>query len=104
MSEYISETSSALLEVLTRINYIFMAKISVNSSRRYSLQISEEGETINKEISLVSLLVHNASDYEYIYSLSDEIDKVLDLKIKESMNFQPNRDNKHSKGIITRIF
>jgi len=40
------------------------------------------------------------------YPNADEyiIDRVMDLKIKESLYFQPNRDDHTSKGIITRTF
>lgn len=42
-------------------------------------------------------------DDEVSYSLQEVINDVLDLKKHESMYFQPNRDNKNSKAIITRV-
>lgn len=55
----------------------------------------------------VETLLHVPSNndnlYEWEYSMKDIADTVLDLKLGESMYFQPNRDDKTSKGIIFRI-
>lgn len=47
----------------------------------------------------------NGSEYEYIYSIYENyLEAVNILEIGQSMYFQPTRDDKTSKGIITRIF
>lgn len=64
-----------------------------------------EGDTLNVfNHGLDSLFrdVEDGTEYEYIYAIQDIADKILDLKIGESMYFQPNRDNDLTKGIITR--
>lgn len=74
------------------------------SKRNYAVQISEGGivNTI-KPISINDLLKEHKNGFEYIYSLQENIDDILDLKINECMFFKGNRDNDLSKGIITRI-
>lgn len=74
----------------------------MNSKREFKVVVVENGcfGTFNHTL---EDLIKSKKDYEYLYSLRDDIDKVLDLKEKESMYFQPNRDNELAKGIICRI-
>ena len=71
-----------------------------NSHRSYKVFISQKGVTNIDEFNLKML---EESDSEIAYALQEQIDKVLDLKINESMYFQPNRNDNDSKAIITRI-
>lgn len=77
-----------------------------NSKREYNILMSEGGEPVARNHSIEVLIQHwstpNYSNYEYFYAMHDIVDKILDLKAGESMYFQPNRDDKTSKGIITR--
>lgn len=76
----------------------------ITSKRRYVVQITEGGHHYDETIELKTLLTTSKkNEYEYIYSMQDLIDEVLDLKDGESMYFKPNRDNDLAKGIITRI-
>ena len=82
-------------------------KVSTHSNRNYALQLSENGVTVCRTYKMDDILTQisdkNANLCEYMYALSQVLDSVLDLKENESMYFQPNRDDKNSKGIITRI-
>ena len=81
-----------------------MATKLLSFTREYRLRFLDNGvfdsARINAKILLDETIVN---DYEYIYALRDIINEVLDLKIGESMYFQPNRDNADSKGIILRV-
>lgn len=46
--------------------------------------------------------LHQNNCSELFYSLDEVIDQVLDLKVGDSMYFQPNRDIPTTKGIIVR--
>lgn len=76
------------------------------SKRKYTIAIADAEGLSLERISLNSLIEKgrgNQNEYEYIYALTDILDSVLDLKVDESIYFQPNRDDKTSKGIIRRF-
>ncbi len=75
------------------------------SNRKYKAVMLEQGETSTAEISLGDLLEEDdqGNNWEYIYTLQEHVDEVLDLKVGDSAYFQPNRDNKKSKGFIYRV-
>lgn len=72
------------------------------STRKYEIAFtySNVEEIAKFQITLSEIL--QKQDFELIYALLDDFDKVLDLKEGESMYFTPNRDNKESKAIILR--
>jgi len=73
--------------------------------RQFTVQISENGKTCTVAGLVVERFTKKTelgADFEYIYSLQEDLDKVLDLKINESLLFQPNRDDENSKAILTR--
>lgn len=76
-------------------------------NRRFTLQISESGHAVTVDNLTVERLTEDkpqGDDFEYIYALDYYgIDKILDLKIGESVFIQPNRDDNESKGILTRV-
>jgi len=76
----------------------------MNSNRVYQIAIAEASNIYTYDVPLAALIAPDKQDnnFEYIYSLRDILDNVLDLKINESMYFQPNRDNKNTKAIILR--
>lgn len=73
--------------------------------REYKIQISEAGGTHTEVIKGDRLLVEDntGSECEFIYALQEEIGMVEALSVGEAEYFQPNRDDKTSKGIILRI-
>ena len=74
-----------------------------HSKREFVVQTSL-GNTVTEMLQPSASDIHdNKDDVEVYYALQDIFDKVLDLAKCESMYFQPNRDNKDSKGIITRV-
>ena len=75
----------------------------IGSARKFLCAWIEGGEVQSLETNLDDIHEkgENESDFEYNYAIQDSIDKVLDLKVDESMNFQFNRDDKDSKGVIT---
>ena len=77
-------------------------KTIIESKREYSVETSVNGTIENFKIKLTEI-IYEDSDSETIYSMKERIDEIMDLRINKSMFFQPNRDNKESKGIITRI-
>lgn len=76
----------------------------LNSKRKYQIATIEAYEFQEKQ----SLTIYDLcskdddSDTEVKYALQDIGDKVLDMKIGDSLYFQPNRDDKKTKGIILR--
>lgn len=80
---------------------------NLDSKREYEIQLSSSGTTCKKSHTIQNLLAHwsssNFADYEYIYAMAEMIDTILDLKKGENLYFQSDRDDKGSKGIITRI-
>ncbi len=75
--------------------------METNSKREYELSIAECGQTTVSRCRIDAVLEDDG--FEYQYAMQYIIDDVLDLKLNESMYFQPNRDDKSSKGIILRI-
>jgi hypothetical protein len=55
-----------------------------------------------QEITLEELMTEQDDAFEFIYALQEELDKILDLKVNECINFNPSRDNKSFKGVIGR--
>lgn len=74
----------------------------MNSKRRYKVAICDQIGLTIENVTLNSL-TDTKQDLELFYAIQDIIDEVLDLKVEESMYFQPNRDDKNSKGIIRRV-
>lgn len=81
----------------------------INSKKEWLLtfkpsEIYKIGSTDIK-VNLLSIYEksENENDFEYNYALQDSIDEILDMKINETIYFQYNRDNKNSKGLLTRI-
>ncbi len=80
-------------------------KRPIDSIRKFHCVWVECGETYNIEVTLDSIYekAKNEDDFEYNYAMQDDIDTILDLKPKEVIYFQFNRDNKNAKGIISRL-
>lgn len=79
-----------------------MQKTFVNTSQRvYELFIVENGDSGKLKLTIEMLFTE--SENEYIYALQEIIDDILDLKKGKSLYFQPNRDDKESKGILLRV-
>lgn len=72
------------------------------SSRKYQIAVLEVG-IHGLSLSEMSLSQILESDYEVCYCLHEMIDEMLDLKIGQSVYFQPVRDIDTSKAIIVRI-
>ncbi len=75
----------------------------INSKRMFTVQLSEAGVITTNTLSFNSVFEQSDNHYEYMYSLQEIADDILDLKVNECMYFQGNRDNKECKGIITRF-
>jgi spore coat polysaccharide biosynthesis protein SpsF (cytidylyltransferase family) len=71
------------------------------SQREYKVAILDAGDMVIQHENLKTIL-DPKNDFEYIYAIQEEIDKLLDLKVGESMYIQPIRDNNDTKGIILR--
>lgn len=62
-----------------------------------------EGTTLtHKVVPLHRILNQIENEFEYIYAIADDMDKVLDLKKGETISFQFTRDNSSSIGILRR--
>lgn len=74
----------------------------INSKREWVLTF-KLGST--EKVNLLSIYKksENENDFEFNYALQDSIDEILDMKINETIYFQYNRDDKNSKGLLTRI-
>lgn len=78
-------------------------KTFIRSNREFTITTSINGVNEQFDSTFCCLIEDRNNDSETIYSLQDIIDKIMDLKVKEYLFFQPNRDDDNSKGIITRI-
>lgn len=78
--------------------------MTLNSNRFYTVASAEFGlSTENITLNTLAQAVKEKNCAEIWYAMDDRLDEVLDLKVGESMYFQPNRDDKKSKGIIFRV-
>ncbi len=75
----------------------------MSSKRVYHIIGFEAGQSLEVRLHLNDLIDDNPLDYEYIYKLQEEIDSILDLKVKESMFVSLSRDNVADRGVILRI-
>ena len=75
--------------------------MAANSKRQFQLVWLEGDSVTNITISLNDM-TYNTDDYEYIYSLQDNIDNILDMKVDEVIHHQFNRDDSTRKGVIRR--
>jgi len=83
--------------------------MAIDSKRKYLIM----GVTGNGHHESVTDTVHqllqgadaeeDGNDFEYRFAAQEISDDILDLKVNESMYYQPNRDDKDSKAIILRI-
>lgn len=74
-----------------------------NSKRLYELAIAEPCGLQIINLSFDRLMnTEPENDFEYLYSIREIIDDLLDLMPGQSMYFSPSRDNKEIKGIIYR--
>jgi hypothetical protein len=75
----------------------------IKSKRQYKIVWVENGETIEKVVTLPEIYESEEEGFEWQYSLQDKIDEILDLKPNETMYCQFNRGGAWIKGIIERI-
>lgn len=61
------------------------------------------GEDLDEVLSFNDLFLDRANDYEYIYTLQEVADDIMDLKLSQSMFVQLSRDNKDVKGVLIRV-
>lgn len=69
----------------------------------YAVQISENGFCTFNYVVFPREEKEEGADYEFVYAMNEDMEKIDKLSIGKSMYFQPCRDDKNSKGIITRI-
>lgn len=75
----------------------------MNSTRSYLITGYEGSVRLSEKLSLKSLLNIKKDDYEYIYAIQEDTDKILDLKVNETMYVSLNRDNVNDKGVLLRV-
>lgn len=63
----------------------------------------ECGQTFNAFEVLPRKIDGNGDEYEYTYALMEHEKEVMELRVGQSMYFQPCRDDKTSRAIIVRI-
>ena len=74
------------------------------NTRSFEAVICENGNTSIMYFYTPNQINLNGSEFEYIYAIYEKyLEAVNILAIGQSMYFQPTRDDKTSKGIITRI-
>ena len=73
--------------------------------REYRLIGLEDGGLIDTTVCLEDILLNdsNSNEYEYIYSLQDEAEKILKLDVGETLFVGINRDVPQYKGVILRL-
>lgn len=83
--------------------------MGINSSRTYkgiSVNVHEVTEikfTINDFIASEKHINFEYGDTEFMYALQDDADRVLDLRVGESIFVNTNRDNPDFKGVVIRL-
>ena len=75
--------------------------MSAHSNRAFQLLWLEGDATTHIEESLNDILA-NEKEYEYMYSLQDRIDDLLDMDVDEVIFHQFIRDDSTRKGVIRR--
>lgn len=75
----------------------------LNTKRKYIATWIEGADSATEHFDLSDIIEENKIDYEYLYAIRDDLDKILDLKEGQIIHFQFNRDNKDSQGVIKRI-
>jgi len=72
---------------------------------RYCCQFVEAGvpESIHFSLDQVLRKDTGGSHYELFFAIREELRTLVGMKKGESIRFRPNRDNKESMGIITRV-
>ncbi len=70
----------------------------------YAVQISENGFCTFHYVVFPRDTTEEGAEYEFIYAMQERMIEIDKLCIGKSMYFQPCRDDKNSKGIITRCF
>ena len=75
---------------------------AIDSKRLFKIVGVENGETftIPMDVSINYLINH---DFEWIYSILEDVDKLLNLNIGEKYSLRSNRDDEHSFMTVTRI-
>lgn len=75
----------------------------INSKRKFTVAYLQGNMVCyNSDLSLKDIL-DNQADFEMIFSIRENIDDILDLKIGERFMMNFNRDIEDSKGFIKRI-
>lgn len=75
--------------------------MNLNSKREYRVLLVENGNDTSIYQSLKNILADDGAEVNY--AMQEIIDSILDLKVGESLYFQPNRDDRNSKAIIFRL-
>lgn len=74
------------------------------SKRKYLVvMIDRQTGNVTKETLSLEELLDQKQEYEYIYSLQENIDSYLDMPVGKASHFQPNRDNDLEIGLILRL-
>ena len=77
-----------------------------HTSRRYQAVICQSGAISKVELTAMELLLEQQEagvEHEFIYALRQRMDDVLDIKLHESIYFQPSRDDINTMGILLRV-
>lgn len=69
----------------------------------YIVQISEQGSCSQQYIAFNQPIHNYLGDYEFVNAMAEIENEIDKLFVGDCMYFQPNRDDKTSKGIITRV-
>lgn len=80
----------------------------MNSKRRFAIAFIEGTATVSNPSVTIGQIVgtETAPDldgFEYQYSMKDNLDAILDLRVGERLKMNFNRDNEDSAGFIKRI-
>lgn len=77
--------------------------MKILSARIYRVVMwDERGAFIDETVRLNDLYQNEDDTPEYIYSLQEQFDEILDMKVNEKKSFLHNRDDKNSLALIVR--
>lgn len=77
--------------------------VNTGSIREYAIAYIENEMVGSCPRLFLDDIISNQNEYEYMYAIKDEMDRVLDLKVGERLHIKFNRDNPDSDGFIKRI-
>jgi len=73
------------------------------SKRKYIVTGFDNCKPFTQEVTFEELVSSKVNNYEFIYTLQEDLDSILDLKVGQSLYVKTTRDGSEDLGVICRI-